>query len=109
MIGIGGGAAEDNPQRTCRDRLTQRCKTAELTPKAPISGCMTNKTGFKRGFPPAQQVWKSMRRPEELTELIQSMSKSEKRYFKLFAGRLARVKSSKYLELFDLMARGDSA
>lgn len=50
-----------------------------------------------------------MRRPEDLTELIQSMTKSEKRYFKLFAGRHARDKSSKYLELFDLLARGESA
>ena len=49
-----------------------------------------------------------MRRPEDLTELIQSMSKSEKRYFKLFAGRHVREKSSKYVELFDLLARGDA-
>jgi hypothetical protein len=44
----------------------------------------------------------------DLFELIKSLSKSEKRYFRMFASLNARGGSSKYLQLFDLIdARSD--
>ncbi|WNJ19439.1 hypothetical protein [Pontibacter sp. G13] len=42
-----------------------------------------------------------MKRPDKLFELVKSMSMSEKRYFKLFAGRHTIGEKNNYLILFD--------
>ena len=42
---------------------------------------------------------------DDLFQLIQSLSKQEKRYFKLLAGRQVKGKENKYVRLFDAIAK----
>ncbi|MEO1452140.1 MAG: hypothetical protein AAFV07_21600, partial [Bacteroidota bacterium] len=44
-----------------------------------------------------------MKRPDKLYELVQSMSMSEKRYFRIFASRHTIGAKNKYLQLFELL------
>ena len=47
----------------------------------------------------------SMKKPEDIISLIKSLSKSEKRYFKLFIAKNSIGESSHYLKLFDLIEK----
>lgn len=49
-----------------------------------------------------------MNRPDKLYELVQSMSMSEKRYFRIFASRHTIGKKNKYLQLFDLLEAAET-
>ena len=50
-----------------------------------------------------------MKESEEIVDLIKSLSKTEKRYFKVFISRTSIGESSHYLKLFDLIEKAGTA